>query len=406
MSKIKNIKSNRIINSRSFWTLRTRVFLENGTVGIGEVPSGISTGSKEATLLPTDEAIKKVNRIIAPRLKGINALDQRTADKKMLEIDGTENKEELGGNAVLSVSLAVCDAAAKSQKKPLYQHLRNLYNLKLESWDLPNPMLLMLEGGEHAKNDMDFQEFMITPQAKTFTEKIELGMKLYQKLLETLDTQSHITAVGSEGGFSPQNTNIHQAFSLIENTIEEVAEKQNVGITLDIAANAFCSGNLYNLEGLGQQYNADRLLTFYKDLVSHHDLLVSLEDPFSENHTEYWTKITTELAERVEIIGDDLLTTNKTSLKEALEKSCVTGVIVKPNQIGTLTETLDFTEKAKKNNLTVIVSHRSGETNSSFISDLAAAVNADYIKAGALARGERVAKYNRLLEIERELNRT
>ncbi len=403
MAKITKIKSNKIIDSRSQWTLRTSVYLEDGTVGVGEVPSGISTGSKEAALIPTAEAIEQIHKNLAPELIKRDSADQQKLDIKMTEIDGTENKSNLGANAILSVSLALCNATAKSRNQPLYQYIRTLYNNSEKGWKLPAPMLLMLEGGEHAKNEMDFQEFMVTPQAQTFEEMIDLGISIYQTLFEILDFHSYATAVGTEGGFSPQNINLHDAFSLIE---EAISKKGNAGIALDVAANSFCSGSLYNLNGLKQKYNADRLLTFYKDLIEHHTTIVSLEDPFSESHLEYWSKAKKALSKQVEIIGDDILTTSNKRLEDALEKDLITGVIVKPNQIGTLTETLEFAQKAKENNLTVIVSHRGGETNSSFIADLAVALNANYIKTGAPARGERVAKYNRLLEIERELNDT
>ncbi|MEA2020122.1 MAG: phosphopyruvate hydratase [Patescibacteria group bacterium] len=405
MAKITKIKSSKIIDSRGQWTLKTRVYLEDGATGVGEVPSGISTGSEEAALIPTKEAINNIHKKLAPELKGLNSAEQRKLDKKMIDLDGTENKAALGGNSILSISLAICDATAKSQNQPLYKYIRTLCPTKEKNWKMPIPMLLMLEGGEHAKNSMDFQEFMVTPKGNNFQERIDLGLNIYQTLLQTLNTSSSTTAVGTEGGFSPQKINLHDAFSLIEKAIEKV-KQECAGIALDIAANSFCSGTLYKLSGLEQNYNAGRLLTFYKDLVEHHKLLISLEDPFDENHPEFWAKAKKAFSNQVEIIGDDILTTNKNRLKNALEMDLITGVIVKPNQIGTLSETLDFAQNAKENDLTVVVSHRGGETNSSFISDLAVALNANYIKTGAPARGERVAKYNRLLEIERSLSNT
>ncbi len=402
MNKITKIKATKILDSRAQWTLRTRVFLEDGTVGIGEVPSGISTGKKEAALLPVDEALDKVNSEINSALKGKSAEEQETLDQAMIDLDGTENKSNLGANAVLSVSLAVCEAAAKSKKLPLYKYIREHLELKIEKWKLPTPMLLILEGGEHAVNNMDFQEFMILPEGNSFQEKIERGLKIYNTVGEILERNSYTTAVGSEGGFSPQELDLHQTFRLLEQAFDE-AETPETAITLDVAANSFCTGTLYNLEGIERKINASDLLMLYKDLINLHPNLSSIEDPFDETHHEFWKKIKTAVGQRVNIIGDDILTTDKNRLKEALEKELITGVIVKPNQIGTLSETLDFAKEGKKNELTIIVSHRAGETNSSFISDLAVAISADYIKTGAPARGERVAKYNRLLEIERNL---
>ncbi len=402
MSKITKIQATKILDSRAQWTLRTRVFLENGTVGIGEVPSGISTGKKEAALIPVDEALDKVNNEINSALKGENSEEQEKLDQAMLDLDGTENKSNLGANTILSVSLAVCEASAKSKKLPLYKYIREHLELKNENWKMPTPMLLILEGGEHAVNIMDFQEFMITPKGNSFEEKIESGRKLYNIVGKILERNTYTTAVGSEGGFSPQKIDLHQAFRLLEQAFEE-AKTPETGITLDVAANSFCTGTLYNLEGIERKINANDLLLLYKDLINLHPNLCSIEDPFDENHQDSWKKIKESLGQRVDIIGDDILTTDKSRLKNALNKNLITGVIVKPNQIGTLSETLDFTKEARKNELTVIVSHRAGETNSSFISDLAVAVNADYIKTGAPARGERVAKYNRLLEIERSL---
>lgn len=411
MSKIASITATKILDSHSNWTVRTKIALSDGSVGVGEVPSGISTGKYEAILLPVDQALANVNGKIAPDLKGLEAKDQEKIDQTLIELDGTKDKSSLGANAILSVSLATCDAAAQSQNQPLYQYIRSKCQMPAPNrmvlgenakWKMPTPMLLMLEGGKHASNQLDFQEFMITPKVgDTFREKLEAGVAIYNLLSQLLDQKSYSTAVGAEGGFSPQNMKIPEALQFINEAIEQSGK--NIKIGLDIAASSFVRGNTYKLEGLGQPFTPEALLTFYKDLISAHPRLSLLEDPFAEEHEESWKAAGERLGDEIEIIGDDILVTNKERLKNALEKDLITGVIVKPNQIGTLTETIEFAKLAKKSDLKIIVSHRGGETNSSFISDLAVAIGADYIKTGAPARGERVAKYNRLLEIEREL---
>jgi len=406
MPKIVSITATKILDSRGHWTLRTKVTLDDGTVGIGEVPSGISTGKREAALLPVEQALANINNKIALNLKGLKAENQEKIDQTLIELDGTENKSQLGANAILSASLAACDAAAKSQNQPLYQYINTRYQILDTRYQLPTPMLLMLEGGRHAANQLDFQEFMIAPRVgDTFREKLEAGVAIYSSLAETLNQKAYSTAVGVEGGFSPQKMNIPQALELLDEVIDKLGMK-NIGIALDIAANSFVQGNTYALFGLGRIMTPTALLTFYQDLISTHPRLFLFEDPLAENHENNWKLAKKELGEGIEIIGDDILTTNPKRLKEVLKKDLITGVIVKPNQIGTLTEAVEFAKLAKESGLSIVVSHRAGETNSSFISDLAVAIGADYIKTGAPARGERVAKYNRLLEIEREIKQS
>lgn len=403
MAKITNITATKILDSRSEWTLCTQVSLKDGISGTGEVPSGISTGKHEAALLPVKQAIENVNGEIASKLKGFEVENQEEIDQILIELDGTENKSRLGANAVLSVSLAACDAAAKSQDLPLYKYISSVYRIPHTEFRLPIPMLLMFEGGKHATNKLDFQEFMITPNVgDTFYKNIEAGDKVYDTLKELLEQKSYSSAVGTEGGFSPQNVRVPEAFQLLDEAITKAAIEKT-GIALDVAANSFIQGNLYKLQGMERTLNSNQLLTFYEDLVTAHPRLTSLEDPFAEEQDESWKKIKNKFTDKVEIIGDDILTTNTKNLEKAIEKDIVTGVIVKPNQVGTLTETIAFVNLAKKSKLSIVVSHRGGETNSSFIADLAVAIEAKYIKTGAPARGERVAKYNRLLEIEREI---
>jgi len=403
MSKITNITATKILDSHGGWTIRTKIILEDTSIGVGEVPSGISTGKLEATLLPVNQALINISEKIFPNLKGLEAENQEKIDQTLIELDKTKNKSNLGANAILSVSLAVCDAAAHSQNLPLYKYISSAYRITHNAYRLPVPTLLLLEGGKHAVNQLDFQEFMIIPRVgETFRENLEAGVIIYNLLAEALDRQSYSTAVGVEGGFSPQKINILQAFELIDKIIDQ-SEAKNVQIALDVAANSLARGSTYNLLGLERTMTTENLLAFYKDLIASNPQLALLEDPFAEEDETGWKAIKKELGEKVEIIGDDILVTNKNQLKSALEADIVTGVIVKPNQIGTLTETIEFARLAKEANLSVVVSHRGGETNSSFIADLAVAVGADYIKTGAPARGERVAKYNRLLEIEKEL---
>ncbi len=383
--------------------MQTHILLEDGTTGIGEVPSGISTGKQEAALLPVAEAINNVNEKIAPQLRGFAAESQYEIDKALIELDGTENKANLGANAILSVSLAAVDAAAKSQNLPLYKYITALCGLPTADYSLPHPMLLMLEGGEHAKSARDFQEYMICPESPgPFVTKLEVGTKIYHALEAILDGRGFETSVGIEGGFWPQKLNTIQAFAILKEAIANSGtEVEKVGMCLDIAANSFLRGKVYQLSGIQQTKNANELLLLYQDLKNQFPSLFSLEDPFAETDLEGW-RAAKELAGMI-LVADDLTVTDPKKLKSLVKENLFAAVIVKPNQVGTLSETLEFAKMAKKGGLKIIVSHRAGETNSSLLSDLAVGIRAEYVKFGAPARGERVAKYNRLLAIEREL---
>jgi len=402
--KIANITATEILDSRGSWTVRSYVTLEDGTVGWGEVPSGISTGHTEAALLPVPEAVRNINNEIAKHLKGKDALSQKEIDRALIDLDGTKNKSRLGANAILSVSLAVSTAAAKSQDLPIYQYLKRIRNNPQKALSIPNPMILMLEGGRHAKNERDIQEYMVCPKrTSSFKEQLKKGVKIYRKLKEILDKKALSTAVGVEGGFGPQKPNTVNAFITIEEAIKQAEiDEAAVEICLDIAANSLTYGEAYKLAGIGQIKSTQDLLVLYRDLRSQFSNLASLEDPFSEEDLDGWKKISSEFDE-IMIVSDDLTVTNPRRLSELLPQKLFNSVIIKPNQIGTLTETIDFARMAQEAGLKCVVSHRAGETNSAFIADLAVGIGAEYVKFGAPARGERIAKYNRLLEIEKQL---
>lgn len=407
MAKIIKIAADKILDSRGDWTVQTHLFLDDGAVGLGEVPSGISTGQNEAALLPVDQALKSINDEIAKTLLGFEVTEQQKIDQTLIGLDGTENKSRLGANAILAISLAASDAGAKSRQQPLYLYLADNFGQDGNTFNLPHPMFLLIEGGKHAPSERDFQEYMITcTQTENFNEELETAVMIYRTLREFLDQQSLSTAVGVEGGFSPQQVNTLEAFNVIQEAIVRAGfNADQIKICLDVAANSLVFGEIYKLAGINQVKSGQQLQTLYGDLKSQFSNLLSIEDPFSENDFDLWKDLKTNLPETL-IVADDLTTTNPRRLPELIEKQLFNAVIIKPNQIGSLTETFAFAKIAKENDLKLVVSHRAGETSSSFIADLAVALGADFVKFGAPARGERVAKYNRLLEIAREIYST
>ncbi len=411
--KIKKIQAYEILDSRSNPTIETKVFLEDGTVGKASVPSGASTGTKEALELRDEDekrflgkgvlnVIKNVEEKIFPAIQDIEAENQEEIDRKMIELDGTPNKGSLGANAILSVSLAVARAVANSQKKPLWKYLRETFDLK-EGELFPNPMFNMINGGEHADSGLDIQEYIVIPSGlKTIQDKVRAGSEIYQNLKKVLLENNYPSSIGDEGGFAPKLESNQQGFQFIVQAIEKAGYKigTEVNTGMDAAASQFQNqeDGRYNLKLDEVSLDSSQLTAMYREWIEKYHMEL-LEDPMSEFDWEGWTNFNEEFGEKIVIVGDDLLVTNKEIVEEAIERKACNAVLIKVNQIGSLTETIECIKFSQKNNLKIAVSHRSGETTDDFISDLAFAVQSDYVKFGAPARGERIAKYNRLIEI-------
>jgi len=409
MAKITSVKGRQVFDSRGNPTVEAEVFLDNDISATAISPSGASTGAFEAHELRDQDknnflgksvkkAVENINKKIGLSLKGLDPTNQSKIDKVLLDLDGSENKKNLGANATLAVSLANSKSAALSVKKPLYKNLG-------KSFSLPNPLMNIINGGAHADNDLNIQEFMIRPDsAKNFMDAVEKCFLVIQNLKSLLKSKKMLTNVGDEGGFAPLIDTNEEALELIVNAIEKskLTPGKDVVICLDVAAN-----ELINKEG---QYSiqssnftsVDDVVGYYKKLTSNYPIK-SIEDPFAEEDWESWKKITAEIGKNVQIVGDDLFVTNSKRLKKGIDNKSANSILVKPNQIGTLSETLEVVTMAKKANFNTIISHRSGDTEDTFIADLAVATESSQIKTGSLARSERVAKYNRLLRIEEEL---
>lgn len=402
MPKISKISSYKVVNSRGDWTLRTQVLLDDGSVGVETVPEGASKGQHEAVCVPTDVAVTNVSTKLNAFLKGKNPFEQGKIDREMIELDGTENKSNLGGNSILSVSLAIAKAAAASKKVQLYVYLQDLFSgNKKRILHFPTPLFNVLNGGKHAHNGLSFQEFMVIPtQGTAFDKAYEIGVNVYQELKLLLENGGFDVDVGDEGGFAPTGFNASKALEFIRKAI---SVKYKVGgqvfLGMDVAAESFWNGMEYEIKEEGLTLNSAQLKDYYSNLLKKYELIY-LEDPFYEKDIDGWRDFTSQFGQRLIITADDLAVTNPKILKEITEKKLANAVIVKPNQIGTLTETLEFIREARAHNVFIIVSHRSGDTaEDTFIADLSVAISADFIKSGAPARGERVAKYNRILEI-------
>ncbi len=415
--KIKKIRAYEILDSRSNPTIKTNVFLEDGTIGKASIPSGASTGSKEALELRDGdekrflgkgvlEVIDNVENKIFDAIKDIEAENQEEIDRKMLELDGTKNKENLGANAILSVSLAVARAVSNYQKKPLWKYLRETFELK-DGENFPNPMFNMINGGEHADSGLDIQEYIVVPSGvKTIQEKVRAGSEIYQNLKKILIENNYRVAVGDEGGFAPKLESNQQGLQLINQAVEKAGYKlgEEINTGIDAAANGFQSqeDGKYNLKLDGASLDSSQVSAMYREWIEKYHMEL-LEDPMSEFDWEGWIEFNKEFGEKIAVIGDDLLVTNKEIVEEAVERKACNAVLIKVNQIGSLTETIECIKFSQENNMKIAVSHRSGETTDDFIADLAFAVQSEYVKFGAPARGERVAKYNRLIEIAEEL---
>lgn len=407
--KISAIKAREILDSRGFPTLQAEVILKDGSIGTAAVPSGASTGSHEALELRDNDkryngkgvlkAIKNVAKI-EKILKGKDAYDIRALDQAMLDLDGTKNKSRLGANAILSVSMAVLRAGAAARKKPLYRHIREVYNLKEKAWLMPTPMLNIINGGKHADSGLEVQEFMIVPAfAPSFKEALRAAAETYHILKKQLAQKGMVTAVGDEGGFAPK-INKHD---LVLKTIMAAARKAGypkMSLALDAAASEFYQGGLYDFEG--KKRTSAQMADIYASWIKRYPL-ISIEDPLQEDDWAGWRHFTAKMGKKVNIVGDDLFVTNRERLERGITEKAANSILIKLNQIGSVSETIDVILLAKAAGYSAIISHRSGETEDSFIADLALAVNAGAIKTGAPARSERLAKYNRLLVIEEEL---
>jgi enolase len=415
MSIIADIRAFEILDSRGNPTVQADVILENGIVGTATAPSGASTGSREALELRDGDnerylgkgvltAVNNVNTVIKTLLLGVDAADQFGLDQMMITADGTHNKGVLGANAILAVSLAAAKAAAMYQDIPLYAHIANI-NGTPNTYSMPVPMMNIINGGEHADNNVDIQEFMIQPvSAKTFSEALQVGAEIFHSLKRVLNKKGLSTAVGDEGGFAPNLSSNADALTVIEEATEAAGYKmgKDVTLALDCAASEFYKNGKYDLSGEGNIYSSEAFTDFLGKLCDQFPIL-SIEDGLDESDWDGWVYQTKTLGEKVQLVGDDLFVTNTEILSRGIEMGVANSILIKFNQIGTLSETLDAIALAKSAGYSVVISHRSGETEDTTIADLAVATAAGQIKTGSLCRSDRVAKYNRLLRIEAEL---
>jgi len=412
MAKITKVVGRQVFDSRGNPTVEAEVFLENKIKASAIVPSGASTGAFEAHELRDNNknyflgksvlnAVKNINTVINKKLNNKDAGKQKKIDQILLDLDGTENKTKLGANALLAVSLATAKAEAISKKKELYQYLG-------KKFILPKPLMNIINGGAHADNNLRIQEFMIRPDsAKNFMDAIEKCFLVIQNLKKILQSKNLSTNVGDEGGFAPSINSNEEALELVVDAIEKSKLKPgiDINICLDVAANELINKNgQYSLNS-SEFISVDESINYYKNIVSKYPIK-SIEDPFAEDDWSAWSRLTKEIGKNVQIVGDDLFVTNVKRLKKGIKEKSANSILIKVNQIGTLTETLDVIELAKKNNFSTIISHRSGDTEDTFIADLAVATGSTQIKTGSLARSERVAKYNRLLRIEEQLGKS
>ena len=413
MSKIVDVLSRQIMDSRGNPTVEVDVYLESGAFGRAAVPSGASTGEHEAMELRDGDksvymgkgvtkAVANVNDVLADVVIGMEAVEQRKVDEKMIAADGTENKSKFGANAILGVSLATAKAAAMDFDLTLYEYLGGE-----DATQLPAPMMNILNGGEHADNNVDFQEFMVFPLgAESFSHALQMGAETFHHLKSVLKSKGMNTAVGDEGGFAPNLRSNEEAVEVILEAIEKTGYKagKDLFIALDVASSEIYDPKtgLYSLAGEGRTLNSEEIVDFYADWISKYPI-VSIEDGMDENDWEGWQKLYAKLGDKIQLVGDDLTVTNPVRLQKAIDMSAINSILIKLNQIGTLTETMDTIKLAHENNLTCVISHRSGETEDTTIADLAVATNAGQIKTGSASRSDRIAKYNQLLRIQEEL---
>ena len=410
MGKIKEIHAREILDSRGNPTVEVDVLLENGVLGRASVPSGASTGSREALELRDNDkkrfmgkgvlkAIDNVNNIIAPVIIGMESTNQHDIDYKMIDLDGTKNKEILGANAILGVSLAVLKASANEKQEPLSKYIGN-------GNSLPRPMMNILNGGAHADNKLDFQEFMIIPQADTIKERIRIGSEVFHSLKKVLNEKGLSTGVGDEGGFAPNLESNQEGFELIIDAISKAGYTpgKDVFLGIDVAASEFYHDGKYELVGENKILNRDELFNYYKELIEKYPI-ITIEDPVDENDFEGFALMTKLFGDRVQLVGDDLFVTNKEYLQKGIDMKAGNAILIKINQIGTITETIETIELAKQNGYATVISHRSGETEDTSIADLAVGLDLGQIKTGSMSRTDRICKYNQLIRLEEYYNK-
>lgn len=407
MSKIKDVIGREILDSRGNPTVEVDVILESGVMGRAAVPSGASTGVREALELRDGgdrfmgkgvlKAVEHVNNELRDLVIGMDALDQKALDYAMIKLDGTENKERFGANAILGVSMATMRAAANYKGLPLYKYIG-------EGTTLPVPMMNIINGGAHADNKLDFQEFMIIPQADNIHDRVRIGAEVFHNLKKVLNSKGLSTGVGDEGGFAPDLQSNSEGFELIIEAIEKAGyvPGKDVCLAIDVAASEFYENGRYNLVGEGRSLTTEELVEFYEELCSKYPI-ISIEDPVDENDWEGFRLITERLGEKIQLVGDDLFVTNKKCLQMGIDNHAGNAILLKVNQIGTITETLETIELARKNGYKTVISHRSGETEDTTIADLAVGLNLGQIKTGSMSRTDRICKYNELMRIEDEL---
>lgn len=404
--KIKDVKAREILDSRGNPTVEVDVILENGILGRAAVPSGASTGEREALEMRDGgmrycgkgvlNAVNNVNTVIRDRVIGMDAADQRTLDYAMIDLDGTDTKSRLGANAILGVSMAALKASAMNAGKPLYEYVGN-------GKTLPCPMINIINGGAHADNNLDFQEFMIIPQRDTIHERVRVGAEVFHSLKKVLNEHGYFTGVGDEGGFAPNLGSNKEGFELIVEAIKKAGYEpaKDVCLGIDVAASEFYQDGLYHVDG--KKLTTDELIDFYEELINTYPI-ISIEDPVDENDWDGFKKITERLGDRIQLVGDDLFVTNKKCLQMGIDNHAGNAILLKVNQIGTITETIETIELAKSHGYKTILSHRSGETEDTTIADLAVGLDLGQIKTGSMSRTDRICKYNQLMRIEEELN--
>ena len=407
MSKIKDIKAREILDSRGNPTIEVDIILDNGKMARASVPSGASTGSKEALELRDNDlsrymgkgvlkAVKNVN-ILKEYLIGMETGNQKELDNKLIKLDGTDSKSKYGANAILGISLAYLKASSLDKNIPLYKYVGSNYSM-------PKAMMNILNGGAHADNDLDFQEFMIVPNAETFSKRLQIGSEVFHTLKKVLEKEGYQTAVGDEGGFAPNIKTNEEALDFIIKAIKEAGYEpsKDVNIALDVAASEFYKDGIYYLKGAGLKLTTDELIDYYQTLLDKYPI-ISIEDPLDENDWQGFQKMTKIYGNKISIVGDDLFVTNKKYLQKGIDMKVANAILIKINQIGTITETLETINLAKENGYKTIISHRSGETEDTSIASLAVGLNLGYIKTGSLSRTDRICKYNELLRIEEAL---
>lgn len=404
--KIKNVIGREVLDSRGNPTVEVDVILENNIVGRAIVPSGASTGEREALEMRDGgsrynglgvlKAVNNVNTILKDSIVGMDIFEQQKIDHKMIDVDGTPNKSNLGANAILGVSMAVLKAAANCDNMQLYKYVGN-------GTSLPVAMMNILNGGCHADNNLDFQEFMIVPNRDSIHERVRVGAEVFHTLKKLLKEKGYFTGVGDEGGFAPNLSSNEEAFQLIIEAIKKAGYTpgKDVNLAIDVAASELYENGKYNIDG--RCFTTEELIEYYDELINKYPI-ISIEDPLDQNDWEGFADITKRLKERVQIVGDDLFVTNKKYLEKGIRLGCCNAILIKVNQIGTITETLETIELAKENNYNIIISHRSGETEDTTIADLAVGLNVGQIKTGSLSRTDRICKYNQLFRIEDGLN--